>query len=831
MTSGTCQPETTGNHARRRSYLPAALAICAGLGFSLAAFSAVRHWLARAVHEEFNCLAESRATILTAAIENELSVLESIRSFFAGSREVERHEFREFVGPSALARLPIDFGSRKESDRNHPDRLHHVTPLEATGCRWSIASTPAPCFVPAGSAWRLWAVLVGGLILTALLVTHYLVGIKRAAHVGRLVDERTRQLRESEGKLHAMLQSIPDHMSMLDRDLNIVWANETARKAFGDDIEPFPCLTLKAFRDGRIHQHQTRVVDKDGRTLCLQCAANVALRNEDGRPTAVLEISRDVTDRQRTQAELAQAKQDAEAANRAKSAFLANMSHEIRTPMTAILGFADLLLADVEKPETAEAAEAIKRNGEHLLKVINDILDLSRIEAGKLRVERIPCSFRRILDEVVSLMRVRADAKGLTLTTECDGPIPQIITTDPTRLRQILVNLIGNALKFTELGGVRVVVRLADERGGRERGDGQRDSRVDQSSPLAPYPSSLAPDCPPLSTVQDAGGGPRLLFDIIDTGIGITEEQIGILFDPFTQGDTSTCRKFGGTGLGLTISHRLAMALGGDLTVTSTPGKGSTFSVRIATGPLQSGAGEQGAAISDQQSAIGNQQSAVSNQQSAVSGQNRQSSIINHPLSFPLPSPQPPIPDPNQGSPSEASPGPQTPDGRTKLNCRILLAENVPDNQRLISRLLRRAGAVVTIAANGREAMEKALASYPGWGRRYDDPTEPFDLVLMEMEMPVMNGYETTRRLRAEGYLGPILALTAHAMSQDRRKCLDAGCDDYMSKPIDGNLLVATVAKHAARVRGQGSGIRDQGPDAGEFVQRVPNSQPVAPGR
>ncbi len=404
--------------------------------------------------------------------------------------------------------------------------------------------------------------------------------------------------------------------------------------------------------------------------------------------------------------------QTAQAATKSKSEFLANMSHEIRTPMTAILGYTDILLGNLHGDENLEAAEIIKRNGEYLLDIINDILDLSKIEAGRMHVERIACPPVQLVDDVLALMRVRAESKGLPLRAEFQGPIPQTIETDPTRLRQILINLVGNAIKFTEIGEVRLRVRLD----------------------------------------AAAEGGPRLVFDVLDTGIGMTPQQMQKLFQPFTQADSSTTRKYGGSGLGLTISRRLAKMLGGDITATSTPRRGSGFRVSVATGSL---------------------------------------------ASVPLIRPGQPAGKP--GVPAERT------DRKIDLNCRVLLAEDGPDNQRLISFVLRKAGADVTVVENGRKALEYALATYPGWGRREDDPNQPFDVVLMDMQMPIMDGYEATRRLRDAGYDRPVVALTAHAMEHDRAKCLDAGCDDYVAKPIDRHKLIELVNRYARAGAAQAS--------------------------
>ncbi len=436
---------------------------------------------------------------------------------------------------------------------------------------------------------------------------------------------------------------------------------------------------------------------KDGSTVWTEVNTSF-LRATDGRPVGLVGVTRDITRQKEAEADLSRAKEAAEAANRAKSEFLANMSHEIRSPMTAILGFTDILLENAENKEAIKAAETIGRNGEHLLEIINGILDLSRIEAGKMQLERIPVSPAELLADVVSLMRVRADGKGLQLTTEYGGPIPEFVQSDPTRLRQILVNLIGNAVKFTEVGGVHVVVRLL-------------------------YANT---------------DHPKLLFRVVDTGIGMSPEQAARIFQPFAQADGSMTRRFGGSGLGLTISKRLAEMLGGDIHVHSEPGKGSSFSFTIATAPL---------------------------------GGVR---LVDGPT------------DPNRADRPAQDPAP---DAVVRLDCRVLLAEDGPDNQRLISFILRKAGAHVAVAENGQIAVDTASAA--------QTQQEPFDVILMDMQMPVMDGYQATTTLRQHEYGGPIIALTAHAMKDDRQRCLDAGCNDYMTKPIDRDRLLHLVATYA----------------------------------
>ena len=403
----------------------------------------------------------------------------------------------------------------------------------------------------------------------------------------------------------------------------------------------------------------------------------------------------------------------AEQATHAKSDFLANMSHEIRTPMTAILGFTDLLRQQIEDEDKQllEYTNTIQRNGDHLLALINDILDMSKIEAGKLSVEQIAVRPDQVVREVLSLMRVKADEKQLSLQAFKRTSIPSTVRTDPVRLRQVLVNLVGNAIKFTHEGSVRIELAYDDS-------------------------------------------SKRLDFSVVDSGIGMTEQHANRLFQAFVQADTTTTREFGGSGLGLHISQRLAKMLGGVISCESEYGKGSTFTLSMDLENSTSHSMiESGPILALEEDRFGD-----------VMPMKASDAANDNPLE----------------------------------GVRILLAEDGKDNQRLINHLLTKAGAKVKIVENGRLAVEALSMSGEIQGPLLEPP--PFDLLLTDMQMPDMDGYSAVQLLRKLGSKLPIIALTAHAMTEDIDKCLSSGCDFYASKPIDRQKLIS-ICRHAIESR------------------------------
>lgn len=425
------------------------------------------------------------------------------------------------------------------------------------------------------------------------------------------------------------------------------------------------------------------------RTFIVNCSP---VLGTGGEHAGVLISLDDVTQLEANKVELKLSKGAAEAANQAKSDFLANMSHEIRTPMNAILGFTDILRRGYDKStsERSKYLDTIHSSGKHLLQLINDVLDLSKVEAGRVEVERLPTAAHTIVNEVASVLRVRAEEKGIDLTLEVNGEIPAEISTDPTRLRQIVTNLIGNAIKFTEHGGVRVVLSL-----------------------------------------QDHDGAPQYAIRIIDSGIGIDAEALESVFEPFVQADASVTRRFGGTGLGLAISRRFARLLGGDIVAHSTVGEGTVFVVTLDAGELA------GTEMLDAAAAIAD--AAVSAPQQVVAWR------------FPSPT-------------------------------RVLVVDDGEENRELVQLVLQNVGIDVAVAENGQVAVDVVRE-------------QAFDLILMDMQMPVLDGYGATRQLRADGVEVPIIALTADAMKGFEDKCLAAGCTGYLTKPVDIDQLLETLGE------------------------------------
>ncbi len=530
--------------------------------------------------------------------------------------------------------------------------------------------------------------------------------------------QRNRSLEE----ITTAMDAATDCVFIIDAEtMQFVYANKAANKHIGYDLPDLRGIApseVSPYFDGNTLANlielppeksaalkvRTEHRHRDGHRIpvdvALQFLPNIG---EKGRFFAVV---RDVTEQVASEKALEAARVQAEQSSRSKSEFLANMSHEIRTPMTAIIGFADLLDIDGDfsrdPANAANAVQTIRTNANHLLAIINDILDMSKIEAGKMTVEKLIFPPESIVEEVASLMRPRAIGKGIRLDLCYEGKIPAKLISDPTRLRQILLNLVGNAIKFTEVGGVTILTRYL--------------SHTNQ-----------------------------IQFSVKDTGIGMCHAQRDRIakFEAFAQADGSTSRQFGGTGLGLRISNSLAGMLGGCIEVESQIGVGSTVSVSVDAGSLGS-----------------------------VDFAAREA------------------PSTHEVRPGEKPVAPRSDTkGNTDLSgLRILLAEDGPDNQRLISFHLRKAGAEVTIAENGRIAAE--LIEQTG---------AEYDLVLMDMQMPELDGYDATKRLRAGGHRIPIVALTAHAMESDRQKCLNAGCDGFTTKPINRQVLLETAKEFATR--------------------------------
>jgi len=512
-------------------------------------------------------------------------------------------------------------------------------------------------------------------------------------------------------RVRSALDTMAEGLLVIDAKQNIVLANESfallvaepAEALIGRQISRFPWCGRddesidsnaspwsRALEDGNVRTSEMIRLNQDGksRTFMTNCSP---VLNGSGKASGVLISFDDITELEQKEVELRLSKEEAEKANRFKSEFLANMSHEIRTPMNAILGFAEVLKRgyDRDNKDSIRYLNTITSSGSHLLNVINDILDLSKVEAGRIEIETIATPIHSVVHEVVQIMQVKADEKGIRLEYKPTAPLPETIETDAGKLKQILTNLIGNAIKFTDKGGVTIDARLKKE---------------DENS--------------------------IVVIDVIDEGIGMTAEQAATVFTSFKQADSSITRRFGGTGLGLTISKKFAQALGGDISVESKPGVGSTFSISISTGPVE---GVRLLSIDE----------IISTQWHVEESQAKR-------WKFPSSS--------------------------------VLVVDDGEENRELLKVILDDAGIEVVTAENGQQALDNISI-------------RAFDVVLMDVQMPVMDGYTAAGRIRKMNKSLPVVAMTADAMAGAEQKCLDAGYSHYMTKPVDIDALIGRLAE------------------------------------
>lgn len=521
----------------------------------------------------------------------------------------------------------------------------------------------------------------------------------------RRVEERTLAAHEREKQLRTITNAVPVLLAQLDREEKFLFANNSFcdwflcspiqvtnmsfRQVLGEDRYP----ENKSYID-RALKGETVSYERNSQSGSKEAILNITFVPEydgENQVKGFIVVAADVSNYKKIEAELKSAKEEAEVANETKSAFLANMSHEIRTPLGSVIGFSELLtVEDMPIAEKQNAIEIIKRNGKLLSTIINEILDLSKIEAGKLEFEHIDVKLSDLMNEISVFLNLEASGKGVQLAVSSEGLLPTYIKTDPTRLRQILLNIVGNAIKFTERGQISLVAKL------------------------------------------DSIEKNKIAFIVQDTGTGITPEQAKRLFSPFTQADVTTTRKFGGTGLGLVLSKKFANALGGDVVLAdSTFGKGSTFIITVTHGQSEA-------------------ELKLQTEQQKVESKEFDSAKKVFNLSY----------------------------------LKVLVTDDSPDNLALIQRILKMAEVSVDVAGNGRDAVNKALAGN-------------YDVILMDLQMPEMDGYEATKELRRRGFNRPIIALTAHAMKEERKRCLESGFNDHITKPIDRNLLLQTLAGYS----------------------------------
>ena len=521
---------------------------------------------------------------------------------------------------------------------------------------------------------------------------------------------------EAQARLARAIRGTQDGIWELDIATHQVWLSPRFRELLGyaltelpDGLDVFGQLlhaedrkrfedNLRAhLEDGRPFDLELRLRRRDDQYHWFRARASATAESITGQTTLAGSI-RDIEDERQAALALRAATEAADEANRAKSEFLANMSHEIRTPMNGVLGMTELLLDTRLEPTQRQFAETLRSSARSLLTILNDILDFSKIEAGKLSLERVPFEVRGCIGDVARMMSIQAAAKGLRFVSSIDAAVPERVMGDPHRLRQVLLNLCGNAVKFTSSGDVVLEVRLLGVQGGRS----------------------------------------LLSFEVRDTGIGMGSDTISRLFQPFTQADASTTRHYGGTGLGLSIVRRLVELMDGEVVVSSAPGTGSSFTVTLAF---------DAAAVAP----------AESHAESAT-----RSSLAGGPL-------------------------------RSLVGASVLIVEDNPVNREVARRILERLGFQVSLAPDGRAALDVCAARH-------------FDLILMDVQMPVMDGLTATRELRkreTRGLRTPIVALTASAMSGELSRCLAAGMDGLLTKPLEVERLREVLERHVAQRSGE----------------------------
>ncbi|WP_412062112.1 ATP-binding protein [Rubrivirga sp. IMCC45206] len=542
-------------------------------------------------------------------------------------------------------------------------------------------------------------------------------------------DERRRRT------LRTIVDTIPDPVVAVDRAGRVVFRNR-ASLALGRDagIGPgSPGSPPDAGADARWRDaqavlrsgQQTEVEEPDGRGGT-QRTTRIPVLDASGGVIGLVVISHDITERKAEEARLHVEKEAAEAAARANGEFLATTSHEIRTLMSGVTGMTALLLGTDLDEEQRDYVDTVRTSSNALLTVVNDILDLSKIEAGMLEVEHRPFDVRRVVKEATNMVAQQASAKGLALTTEVADAVPEEALGDETRVRQVLVNLLSNALKFTDAGSVRVRVTAGD----------------------------------------------ALTFAIEDTGVGIAADRLAAIFERYAQADASTSRTHGGTGLGLAICHKLVELMGGELSAESEPGAGSTFRFTVAP------------AASDDAEGLADPAAPAPSTLPAASPEAAASPA----LASPAPAPAAPVPD-AAPQPTDRPPSAVMSDDILP-SARVLLVEDDPVMQKVTKLTLLRLGYRPDVVANGALAVDAARSGV-------------YDVVLMDVMMPIMDGLEATRRIRADDgahATTPIVALTANAMKGDHQRCMAAGCDEYLTKPVDARLLAATIER-AVRAR------------------------------